>query len=123
MKKKQDIDQVVTICNGKATKWVTRQEAENFYLKLLPMCDGSEHNRYFKIYTQLKMGLAICRDEEEYQVMTICYDKVEKWKTRQEAEDFYLKAMSMSDGSERQRYCEIYSQLKMGFAVCRDDDD
>lgn len=34
-------------------------------------------------------------------ITTVCYGKKESWKTREEAEQFFLQAMMGSDGSER----------------------
>ena len=54
-------------------------------------------------------------------VTVICYKEKTFFKTRKEAEDQYLEAMAMCEGAERDRYTEIYLQLKDGFSVCRDD--
>lgn len=56
-------------------------------------------------------------------VKTICYGKEDVWDSREEAEQFFLRAMMGSDGSERDRYTNIYTKLKMGFAVCSDEEE
>ena len=49
--------------------------------------------------------------------------KEEKWKSRDAAKDFFLKAMAGSEGSEHERYSNIYVQLSMGETICRDEVD
>ena len=56
-------------------------------------------------------------------VITICYGGKDTWKTRNEAEKFFLKAMMLSEGSERERYTKIYTELKMGMTICTDEDE
>ena len=55
-------------------------------------------------------------------VKTVCYEKTDEWNTREEAEQFFLRAMASSEGSECNRYVNIYTQLKMGKEVCTDED-
>ncbi len=52
-----------------------------------------------------------------------CYGKETFFEIRKEAEDRYLEFMGMSEGSERDRYTEIYLQLKDGLRVCTDEVD
>lgn len=40
-----------------------------------------------------------------------CGGKIEIWKTRAKAMKFYLEGMICCDGSERDRYADIYCQL------------
>lgn len=54
-------------------------------------------------------------------VKTVCYGKTDEWCSREEAEQFFLRAMASSEGSERNRYTNIYTQLKMGKEVCTDE--
>ncbi|MBH1941310.1 DUF4314 domain-containing protein [Mobilitalea sibirica] len=56
-------------------------------------------------------------------VTTICYGRKDTWKTRTEAEEFFLKAMMLSEGSERERYTKIYTELKMGMIICIDEEE
>lgn len=53
-------------------------------------------------------------------VKVICYGQEKIWDKRDEALRFYLEGMSMSEGSERERYENIYHQLLEGRAVCGD---
>lgn len=60
-------------------------------------------------------------DSSSDKVTTICYGKKETWKTRKEAEDFFLDCMADSEGSECMRYVKIYTALKAGQSVCADE--
>ncbi len=64
-------------------------------------------------------GEDICRKIDT--VKTICYGKEDVWDSRKEAEDFFLQAMMSSDGSERDRYTKIYTELILGKEVCTDE--
>lgn len=44
-------------------------------------------------------------------VTVICYGKVEKWKSRKDAIEFYLEASAASDGHERERYDRVIVDL------------
>lgn len=59
----------------------------------------------------------------EERITTICYGKVDTWTSREEAKAFFLQAMAGSDGSERERYTNIYIQLCMGMTECSDEVD
>ena len=56
---------VTVVCYGKARYFITREAAENEYLKAMAMSEGSERNRYTEIYLQLKEGLSLCTDGVE----------------------------------------------------------
>ena len=56
---------VTIVCYGKTDVWDSREEAEKFFLLAMANSEGSEQSRYTKIYTELKMGLTLCTDEEE----------------------------------------------------------
>lgn len=58
------LDSVKVICYGKEEMWDTRKEAADFYMKAIACSEGSECERYTKIYTELLMGLSTCTDEE-----------------------------------------------------------
>lgn len=58
------LDTVTTICYGKEEVWDDRKEAADFYLRAIAASEGSECERYTKIYTELLMGKLICSDEE-----------------------------------------------------------
>lgn len=55
---------VKTICYGKERVWDSRQEAREFFIGALMGSEGSERDRYTKIYAELVMGKAVCTDEE-----------------------------------------------------------
>lgn len=52
-------------------------------------------------------------------VTIFCYGQVEQMK-RDVAINKYYNAMVCSDGSEKERYCNIYTQLVEGKNVCKD---
>ena len=54
-------------------------------------------------------------------VKVICYGKEEVWDSRKEATDFYLRAITGSEGSECERYTKIYTELLMGLSTCSDE--
>lgn len=56
-------------------------------------------------------------------VRTVCYGKTDEWYSREEAEQFFQRAMAMSEGSEQARYTKIYTELKMGKALCTDGEE
>ena len=57
----------------------------------------------------------------EKTVKTICYGEEKIWDSRRAAMDFFFDAMMGSDGSEKQRYTNVYTKLLMGWEVCSDD--
>lgn len=59
------LDAVTTICYGKETIWDSRKEAKLFFMTAMEGSEGSEYERYFKIYIELVMGKAVCTDEME----------------------------------------------------------
>ena len=61
----QKIPVVKTVCYGRTKEWYSRAEAEQFFFHAMLNSEGSEQNRYMKIYTELKLGKAFCSDEEE----------------------------------------------------------
>lgn len=63
------------------------------------------------------------KSKDEGVVITVCYGEKKVWGSREEAKDFFLKAMAESDGSEHQRYSEIYTKICLGFDVCTDEED
>jgi hypothetical protein len=52
-----------------------------------------------------------------------CYGETKIWADREKAKDFYIEAMIFSDGSEHDRYSNIYEQLCCGYVKCSDEDD
>lgn len=55
-------------------------------------------------------------------VTITCYNKTEEMK-RKDAIDFYLEGMMACEGSEAERYTNIYLQLLEGEIVCNDSRD
>ena len=58
------LDVVKVICYGTEETWDSRKEAADFYLRAIAGSEGSECERYTKIYMELLMGKSICTDEE-----------------------------------------------------------
>lgn len=54
-------------------------------------------------------------------ITTICYGKKDTWQSREEALAFFLQAMVGSEGSEQERYSNIYLQLCLGMTQCSDE--
>lgn len=59
------LETVKTICYGKEDVWDSRKEAADFFLRAIAGSEGSECERYTKIYTELLMGKVVCTDEED----------------------------------------------------------
>lgn len=68
------------------------------------------------------LGAVFAEDEIESldSVITICYHKKQVWVNRQDAIDFFYCGMCNSEGSEKERYTNIYTQLLAGKNVCKD---
>lgn len=58
------LNTVTTVCYGKTDVWDSRDEAKEFYLRAMAGSEGSECDRYKKIYTELVIGKFICTGEE-----------------------------------------------------------
>lgn len=57
-------------------------------------------------------------------VIEICCSRsIEQWRSRELAMDFYLQGAMECEGSESERYLNIYSQLKYGSFECCDEDE
>lgn len=56
-------------------------------------------------------------------VTTVCYGEKKVWDSRKEAADFFLEAITGSEGAECERYTTIYAKLIEGLVVCSDDAD
>ena len=48
-------------------------------------------------------------------IITVCYGTQKTWESREEA-------MMSCDGSEKDRYCNIYMKLQLGLNYCTDKD-
>ena len=53
-------------------------------------------------------------------VKTVCYGKEQIWGIRDDAIEFFSQAMAASEGSEHQRYYNIYAMLISGEKTCVD---
>lgn len=54
-------------------------------------------------------------------IIVICYGQARVWNSRKKALDFYLNSMQECEGSERERYANIYCDLANGKNVCTDE--
>lgn len=55
-------------------------------------------------------------------VRITCYGKTEIWDNRDEAAEFYVRAMAGSKGNEYERYSRIFSDLMAGKSECSDSE-
>ena len=53
-------------------------------------------------------------------ICTICYGRERLWDSREEAMDFFWEGVIECDGSERERYLNVYEDLKAGKMICTD---
>lgn len=58
------LNTVTTICYGKKDVWDSRSGAREFFLRAIMGSEGSERDRYTKIYAELVSGKSVCTDEE-----------------------------------------------------------
>ena len=69
-------------------------------------------------------SLNVIYGEDECRVLdvvkTICYGKERIWDKKEEAIEFFLDCMLNSEGSEKERYCNILSSLEANLKVCKD---
>ena len=56
-------------------------------------------------------------------VIVITYRQKQIWDSRKEAIAFYLEGMASCEGTERDRYTNIYLALISGAKICRDEPD
>ena len=59
------VDGVITVCYGQREYWRSRKEAADYFLEGLCATEGSESERYSKIYAELICGKTVCSDENE----------------------------------------------------------
>ena len=59
------LDSVTVTCYGETKVWDSRKEAVDFYLSAILNSEGSENQRYIKIYIDLMLGKKECSDTEE----------------------------------------------------------
>ena len=53
-------------------------------------------------------------------VTTICYGITKNWDSRTDAIEYFFNAMLYCEGSEKERYTNIYLKLIVGNSVCDD---
>ena len=71
----------------------------------------------------LKVILSEDRIRKVNGAITICYGHREYWRSRKEAADYFFEGLCATEGSERDRYSQIYVQLVSGKSVCTDEID
>ena len=59
------VNGVITVCYGKREYWRSRKEAADHFFEGLCATEGSECERYSKIYAELIRGETVCSDEYE----------------------------------------------------------
>ena len=97
---------------------------------------GHEGNRILRWMTRVPSmwtGITACRlgvvyGEDSCRKLNTVKDHLlwngeEVWDSREEALEFYMKAMAGSEGSEQERYAKIVAELAMGKAVCTDGEE
>ena len=57
------VDGVITVCYGQREYWRSRKEAADYFLEGISASDGTECERYSKIYVELICGKNVCTDE------------------------------------------------------------
>ena len=58
-------DGVITVCYGQREYWRSRKQAAEYFLDGMNATEGSECERYSKIYAELICGKKVCSDEYE----------------------------------------------------------
>ena len=58
------LDAVTVTCYGDTKVWDSRKEAMEFYLRAMAGSEGSEYERYSKIYVELSLGMPTAIDEK-----------------------------------------------------------
>ena len=59
------INGVITVCYGQREYWRSRKQAADYFLDGMNATEGSECERYSKIYAELICGKTVCSDEYE----------------------------------------------------------
>ena len=59
------VNGAITVCYGQREYWRSRKEAVDYFLEGISASDGSECERYSKIYAELICGNTVCSDEYE----------------------------------------------------------
>lgn len=75
-----------------------------------------------EIYCRIGSAENEAETKPQERITVKCYGKTEIWDSREKAEAFYFECMTMSEGSERDRYTKIYTELKLGMLQCTDEE-
>lgn len=59
--------------------------------------------------------------QKNQKVTTVCNGKREVWEDREEAKDFFIRQMMITEGEERERAECVYIQLIHGLSECLDE--
>lgn len=59
-----ETEKITIVCYGQKEEWDSREKAMQYFLEGMLSSEGSEHERYARIYEQLASGLNFCTDEE-----------------------------------------------------------
>lgn len=54
-------------------------------------------------------------------IITICYGRRQEWRSRKEAEDFFMDGVFNSEGAEQARYLRIIQKLRDGNMIATDE--
>ena len=72
-------------------------------------------------------GLNVVYGVDEVEILdsvtTVCYGEEKVWDSRKEAADFFLVGIAATEGSECERYTNIYVKLISGEKYCTDSPD
>jgi hypothetical protein len=52
-----------------------------------------------------------------------CYGELKLFNSVEDAKGFYMEGLLSTEGSEQQRYTQIYTQLCNGLSYCSDETD
>ena len=72
-------------------------------------------------------GLNVAYEVDEVEILdtvtTVCDGREQVWDSRKEAADFFLEGIAATEGSECERYTNIYVKLILGYDYCTDELD
>ena len=72
-------------------------------------------------------GLNVAYEVDEVEILdtvtTVCDGREQVWDSRKEAADFFLEGIAAAEGSECERYTNIYVKLISGKKYCTDEPD
>ncbi|MCD8300215.1 MAG: DUF4314 domain-containing protein [Clostridiales bacterium] len=57
--------EVTTVCYGQTREWSSRRDAMDYFLQGIISTEGSEQERYAKIYAELQTCFRLCTDEDD----------------------------------------------------------